>query len=80
VAVAFAHDQPDNARRIARLGVGVGLPAQQVTVASLTRALETVLSGDYAARAVAAGQGISRDSFRPRLLAAVESLVPAAIA
>lgn len=80
VAVAFAHDQPDNARRVARLGVGVGLPARDVTAASLRKSLETVLSGRYPARAAAFGQGISRDSFGPRLLTAIESLVPAAIA
>jgi rhamnosyltransferase subunit B len=80
VAVAFAHDQPDNARRIERLGVGVALPAGKVSVSTLTRALETTLSGDRAARAAAFAKGLSRDSFGPSLLAAVEALAPARIA
>lgn len=76
VAVAFAHDQPDNARRIARLGVGVDLPAPRVTVSSLQTAIETALSGTQFERASAFAKSLRCDAFGERLLAAVEPLLP----
>lgn len=42
VLVPFAPDQPDNARRIARLGAGIELPYRKLTVAKLTAALRRV--------------------------------------
>lgn len=77
VAVAFAHDQPDNARRIAGLGVGVALPASKVTADALGRAIEMALTSDCVSRAAAFRQRLRREAFAPRLLAAIEALVPA---
>jgi rhamnosyltransferase subunit B len=44
VVVPFAHDQFDNALRIAQLGLGVTLSRRKMTVANLISALEEVLN------------------------------------
>ncbi len=52
VLVPFAHDQPDNARRVVDLGVGVSIPARRLNVARLVSAIETVTqTPSYAQRA-----------------------------
>lgn len=54
-AVPVAFDQPDNARRAERLGVGRVLPFQRVTMNALAGELQHVLAGpDYARKAAAA--------------------------
>ena len=42
ILVPFAHDQPDNARRLVELGVGISIPARRLNVARLTQALKSV--------------------------------------
>ena len=52
VAVPIAHDQPDNARRLQRLGVAEVVPAREFSTARATGAIERVLrSPAYAAAA-----------------------------
>lgn len=52
VAVPFAHDQPDNARRIAELGCGVTVSAGRLNVSRLIAAIQTVSeSADFSLRA-----------------------------
>lgn len=46
----FSHDQPDNAMRITRLGVGCGIPATRHTVEAWCRGIERML-GDPALHA-----------------------------
>lgn len=56
LVVPFAHDQFDNAARVAVLGVGLRLPAAHLSAARLTRRLRRLLSSRIAAvnaRAVA---------------------------
>jgi MGT family glycosyltransferase len=62
LVVPFAHDQPDNARRIARLGIGLTIPRERYTAHSATAALERLL-GDplYAQRATAVGAEIRQE-------------------
>ena len=51
LVVPFAHDQPDNAARVARLGVARVVPAQRYDVRSATRRLRELLGGGYGERA-----------------------------
>ena len=44
VVIALSHDQPDNARRIERLGAGVGLSASRLRQPALSRAIHRLLS------------------------------------
>lgn len=66
VVVHFAHDQPDNALRLERLGVGAGMRASRVSGRSLARALSRLLDRPAPAeraRALAQrcdGNGVSR--------------------
>lgn len=50
VVTFYSHDQPDNADRLRRLGVGLGLPATTLNGRRLAQALERLL-GDAAVRA-----------------------------
>jgi rhamnosyltransferase subunit B len=48
----MAHDQPDNALRLQRLGVALSLPPRRFTARNVARALETLLGdANYAQRA-----------------------------
>jgi rhamnosyltransferase subunit B len=42
VAVPFAHDQPDNARRLVELGVGLSIPSNRLSAARLVAAIQEV--------------------------------------
>jgi rhamnosyltransferase subunit B len=43
VITHYSHDQPDNAHRLEKLGVGRGIPARKVTPARLARSLTALL-------------------------------------
>ena len=59
VVVPFAHDQPDNARRVERLGISRTIPRRQYTVERAVRTLRHVLEDPiYAERAVDVGRRI----------------------
>ena len=52
VLVPFAHDQPDNARRVVALGMGCEIPARRLNVTRLISALKAVTEREtFAARA-----------------------------
>jgi UDP:flavonoid glycosyltransferase YjiC (YdhE family) len=51
LVVPFAHDQPDNAARVARLGVARVLQAQRYDARSATRRLRELLGGGFGERA-----------------------------
>jgi rhamnosyltransferase subunit B len=50
VPVPFAHDQPDNARRIVELGLGHAVPARRLNVSRLVTALSNVTQTDEFSR------------------------------
>ena len=59
LVVPFAFDQPDNAARVKRLGVGRSLPIRQYQVARSVRELKALLQDNsYAANAAALGDRI----------------------
>ena len=72
VLVPFAHDQPDNAARLAALGVGLVIPARRISASRLTAAflrLETESSFTAAAKKVA--PSFASDGFASKAAAAV---------
>ncbi len=76
VLVPFAHDQPDNARRVVAFGAGVSIPARRLTVRKLVSALKDVTqSADFESRAHDFAARLEVDSFGRKLLAAVSNFV-----
>ncbi len=73
VLVPFAHDQPDNARRVANIGCGIVLPSN-VSADRLAAALRQLRSGSYAKRAADFRKLFPHDSFDQRLYTAVNDL------
>ncbi|HTE20629.1 MAG TPA: glycosyltransferase, partial [Armatimonadota bacterium] len=62
LVVPFAHDQPDNGVRLARLGVGRTLPSDGYTADSATRELRRLLDDPaYSTKAEAVGRKIAAE-------------------
>jgi UDP:flavonoid glycosyltransferase YjiC (YdhE family) len=77
--VPWAHDQPDNAMRVARLGVSSTLPPRRYTVRNVARALDRLLSDTACARrAVEVGAVVRREPGAARACDALERLLPRA--
>ena len=76
VVVPFAHDQPDNARRVERLGISRTIPRQQYTVrravSNLRRVLEDLI---YARRAADVGRRIRTEDGVGTACAALEQVI-----
>ena len=59
LVVPFAHDQPDNAFRVAQLGIGRVVYPTRYRAARVTRELRALLAGrDYASRAHTVGREV----------------------
>lgn len=72
VCVPFAHDQPDNARRVTELGIGLTVPAGRLKLSRLVRALkEVTTNGTYTQRALEYAEVLNRGQFSHALIAAV---------
>jgi UDP:flavonoid glycosyltransferase YjiC (YdhE family) len=78
LVVPFAHDQPDNARRLERLGTSNTLPLRRCTSQNMTRALEALLKdtriGD---RADALGESVRSENGIFAACDAIDALVAA---
>lgn len=75
LTVPFAFDQPDNAMRMRRMGVGAVLPHTKVDRASLEQSLRAVLDDtEFAARAKAVAGEIDPEADMARTVAAIEAL------
>lgn len=76
IMVPFAHDQPDNARRLAKLGVGHTIPARRLNVRRLVEAL-TLVTKDrrYLERASQLVPELQLAGFDQRLTDAVSTLL-----
>lgn len=61
LVVPFSHDQPDNARRVQRLGVARAIPRHSYRADRAARELKLLLGGACADAARAAGAEISRE-------------------
>jgi UDP:flavonoid glycosyltransferase YjiC (YdhE family) len=63
LVVPFAHDQPDNAFRVARRGVGRVLPRNRYQAARVVRELRLLLeTPSYAARAAEVGRQVRAEN------------------
>lgn len=63
IVMPFSHDQPDNAARITRLGVGISITRSRYTVDRVTQELERVLlAADMAVRARELAEKIQREN------------------
>ena len=60
VIMPMAHDQPDNAERLAKLGVATSLSPRRFTARRLAKRLEVALSNAFGARAKALATRIER--------------------
>lgn len=72
ILVPFAHDQPDNARRVVELGCGVSIPAGRLNTRRLVSALKQVTqSGQFALNAKAIAERLDVEQFESRFLQAI---------
>ena len=79
LVVPFSHDQPDNGRRICRLGSGLMLPRRQFTSNALAACLEKLLkSSVITSRAVQIGSAIQRENGVQTACDAIEKIFPTA--
>jgi UDP:flavonoid glycosyltransferase YjiC (YdhE family) len=59
LVVPFAHDQPDNAQRLGRLGTSKTLPFRRCATGAMTRTLEELLkNSEFAQRAEMIGRQV----------------------
>lgn len=76
VCVPFAHDQPDNARRVEEMGCGLCLYSWKLSVPRLRLALKTILeSPRFEQRARSVAREINVEGFEQRLLESVSQLL-----
>ncbi len=69
ILVPFAHDQPDNARRIQKLGIGVVIPAGSLSVNKLKSAIKKVTENDqFQKKAKEFGSTLKNENFTKNLL------------
>ncbi len=79
LVVPFSHDQPDNGRRICRLGSGMMLPRHQFTTKAVAACLEKLLnSSAMASRAVQIGNAIHQENGVQTACDAIEKIFQAA--
>ncbi len=74
VIMPMAHDQPDNAERLERLGVAASLSPKRFTARRLAKRLAAVLTPSVAARATDLASRIERDAGIDRTCDALERL------
>lgn len=76
ILVPFAHDQPDNARRVAELGCGVVVSSRRLSVSRLVAALRRLKdSPRFAEQARQVVDQLELPDFNQRLFAAVDSIL-----
>ena len=74
--VPFNHDQPDNAARVERLGVGRTLARKKYTTANVVRELDRLLNDEsYAERAAAVGETVRGEDGARTAAEAIEKFV-----
>ena len=78
LVVPFAHDQPDNARRLGRLGTSKTLPFRRCSTGAMTRALEELLkNSEFAQRAEMIGRKVRSENGVVNACNAIEALLAA---
>ncbi|HEX8922592.1 MAG TPA: nucleotide disphospho-sugar-binding domain-containing protein, partial [Pyrinomonadaceae bacterium] len=78
LVVPFNHDQPDNAFRVARLGVGRTIPRAKYTATTAARELDILLTDkSYTERAAAVGRSVQSEEGARTSADAIEKLLGA---
>ena len=73
ILVPFAHDQPDNAIRVKKLGLGINLPAKRLTVERLTIAINEIQKNEsYSRKAVSLAQLFDNGNFNKNVVEALD--------
>jgi rhamnosyltransferase subunit B len=73
----FAHDQPDNARRLGRMGVAATVPPRKYTPRNVARVLDGLIGSQDVARSCAGVAARLRDADAPgEACALIEGLAP----
>ena len=76
LVVPWAHDQPDNAARLTRLGVARTVPRNRYLAGRVARELSQLLKdGEYKARAEEIGKKIAREDGLTAAVDAVEGFL-----
>ena len=76
ILVPFAHDQPDNARRVAELGCGICIYSWMLSAPRLRSALKTILENrGFEQRAEQVANEIKMDGFDQRLLESISQFL-----
>jgi UDP:flavonoid glycosyltransferase YjiC (YdhE family) len=76
LVVPSAHDQPDNARRLARLGISQTLPLKRCSVRGMVRALRALTENpSYRQRAATIGQKVRSGDGVEAACVAIEALL-----
>lgn len=77
LVVPHAHDQPDNAHRVERLGVARTIRPRRYTVSSVTRALRALLEDEaYRERAQLVAQQVRAEEAVEAACDAIEAALP----
>jgi UDP:flavonoid glycosyltransferase YjiC (YdhE family) len=80
LVVPYAHDQPDNAARLVRLGVARSVPATRYDATVVSRELERLLQdGRFQTRAAAVADRVSREDGAAAGADAIESALRGAV-
>jgi UDP:flavonoid glycosyltransferase YjiC (YdhE family) len=79
IVVPHGHDQPDNAARVARLGVSRTIYPQRYRAARVARELERLLADGYAKRAAATAAVVRAEDGAGAAAAALERVLDAAL-
>ena len=75
ILVPFAHDQPDNARRVVSLGCGLSIPARRLNSPRLIQALKSITENqDFADRAREFVPSMQVEGFSARVLKALADI------
>jgi UDP:flavonoid glycosyltransferase YjiC (YdhE family) len=61
LVVPFAHDQPDNAARVKRLGTGRSIPRSKYNPARAVRELRTLMDTSFSARAIEVAKQLAKE-------------------
>jgi len=76
LVMPYAHDQPDNAARVCRLGVARVIPRHRFTAARATAELQTLLADPaYARRAAEVGERVRKEDGVGAACDALEALL-----
>lgn len=74
VLIPYSHDQPDNARRVKKHGIGLTIAPQYLNKIKLIKALKKVtFDSSYSKQAIKLANELEREGFNQRLIRAINA-------